>query len=59
MAKILTRKQQLARLARKHRFAAAVYFATGVFPPLPSLPRFQTSSATITPSTIFVSHQKG
>jgi hypothetical protein len=59
MTKITSKKQQLARLARKHRFAAAVYFATGIFPPLPTLPRFQTSSATITPSTIFVSHQKG
>lgn len=56
--RIYTREQQLARLARKTRWAFAVYFATGVLPPLPTLGLlFQTSSATITPKTLFVCHQ--
>lgn len=58
MTKILTRAQQQARLQRKVRFAFAVYFATGVLPPLPTLGLlFQTSSSTITPKTLFVCHQ--
>ena len=58
-ARILTRQQQLAIISRKQRHILAVYFATGIMLPLPSLPHFQTSSATITRNTLFVSHQKG
>lgn len=59
MPKILTREQQLAILARKQRHILAVYFATGIMLPPPRPLHFQASSSTITPRTLFVSHQKG
>lgn len=56
--RVISRSQQRARLLRKTRWAFAVYFATGVLPPLPTIGyRLQTSSATITPNTLFASHQ--
>lgn len=55
--RILTREQALARKARKARWAAAVYFFSGVvLPPAPGV-RFQTSSDS--KATIFVCHQLG
>jgi len=57
--RILTRQQQLAIRARKQRHILAVYFSTGIMLALPRPPHFQASSATITPRTLFVSHQKG
>lgn len=56
--RVISREQQRARLLRKTRWAFAVYFATGVLPPLPTIGyRLQTSSATLTPNTLFASHQ--
>lgn len=56
--RVISRSQQRALLLRKTRWAFAVYFATGVLPPLPTIGyRLQTSSATITPNTLFSSHQ--
>ncbi len=56
--RVITRAQLQSRILRKTRWAFAVYFATGVLPPLPTSGlHLQTSSATITPNTLFVSHQ--
>ena len=56
--RVITRAEQRARLLRKTRWAFAVYFATGVLPPLPtSGMRFQTSSSTISSRTLFVCQQ--
>lgn len=56
--RVLTKAQLQARILRKTRWAFAVYFATGVLPPLPTIGyRLQTSSSTITPNTLFASHQ--
>ena len=56
--RVMTKAQLQARILRKTRWAFAVYFATGVLPPLPTSGLLlQTSSATITPNTLFFSHQ--
>ena len=55
--RVITRKQQLSFLAKKQRWAQAVYFFSGVVLAPPSLPHYQTSSSTITDSTLFVCHQ--
>lgn len=55
--RILTREQQRARLARKQRWAAAVYFFSGIVLPPPPGFLFQTSSAS--KATIYVCHQLG
>lgn len=56
--RVISRAEQQARLLRKTRWAFAVYFATGILPPIPTTGhRLQTSSSTITPNTLFVSHQ--
>lgn len=57
MPKITTREQQLAFLSKKRRWQLAVYFSTGIMLPSPPLPHFQTSSATIKPTTLFVCQQ--
>lgn len=58
MIKISTKAAELAKQARKRRWALAIYHYTGSLPALPSPPHFQTSSSTITPATLFVCHQK-
>lgn len=58
MIKILTRRQVLARLARKERWSRIIYFYTGQFPPVPTLGlSLRVSSSSITPSTLFVCQQ--
>ena len=56
--RVITHAQLQSRILRKTRWAFAVYFATGVLPPLPTSGMlFQTSSSSITEKTLFVSHQ--
>ena len=56
--RVITKAQLQARILRKTRWAFAVYFATGILPPLPtSGMRLQTSSSTISSKTLYVSHQ--
>lgn len=60
MTKVQTKKQVDAARAKLHRRQLIVYFYTGILPG-DHTPHYQfaTSSATITPKTIFVHEQKG
>lgn len=55
--KVWSKAQFEARQRRHQRRLLAVYFATGMLLPEFTKYRLQTSSATITEKTLFVSHQ--
>lgn len=59
MNKVITRAAYEAKRIRHQQHAKAVYFFTGVIlPPFPGYGKLETSSATITTSTIFACFQK-
>ena len=59
MTKIITKKAWEEKRARREQHAKVVYFFTGVLlSPLPPYGKLATSSDTLTPSTIFICHQK-